>query len=432
MNQLTLYSQTLISDDHIIVTLKVGFCLDNVKEFTQGVIDLIDTIGYGSSKRYTDEDIKLREKYAIKVITYDEDINSYNADNYSSKGLVQIGIPISVCTQETGIPQIISTIMYPSVYAFICEYKVIDIELPENYLKYLPKPKYGLSIFEDKKLFQLGLILKPRSIIQEDLANLIVYKASIDGIDYIIDDELTVSPPNWKFEDRISFVMSLIKTAKKETGKEVKYIANISGAYKNSIKLAKIAEKYGVHGVMVNAISMGYDVIQTLAKNKKFKPFIVANMLGRDLMTGGKDFLIAPHILSFFARISGADVIYIGPFVGTVLSQKEQSSKFQWALTDPILKKNKISESYAIMSGGITPKNIIENKRIYSQYTMFSMGTSLCTHIEENVNVKIMLEIIQFILKKEEEKRIENIDNLVLELAKQEKFLTTLKQIGWV
>lgn len=431
MNQLKLYSQSLISEDHIIVVVKVGFCLKHIKVFTEGVVQLIDIIGFGNSKRYKDEDSILRENYTIKVITYDENLNDYNVDNYSTKGVISFAVPITICTIETGIPQIISTIMYPSVYSFICEYKVIDIEIPEKYLKSLPKPKYGLSIFNNDKKVQLGLILKPRSILQDRLANLLVYKACEGGIDYIIDDELTINPPHWKFEERVSFIMDLINLAKRETGKEVKYIANISGSYKNSLKLAKIAEKYNVAGVMVNAISMGYDVIQGLAKNKNFKPFIVANMLGRDLFTGGRDFLIAPHILSFFSRISGADAIYIGPFIGTVLSKKEQSSKFQWALTDPISKKYQVLQSYAIMSGGITPKNIIENKMIYSQNTMFSMGTSLCSYIENEVNVKNILEIINLILNINENS-LDDLSEIILELAKNDRYLTTLKQIGWI
>jgi len=323
--------------------------------------------------------------------------------------------------------------MYASVYSFINEFQVTDITLPDAYLKHLPKPKYGTSIFSgDDSNLKIGLILKPRSIINATIANEIVYKAGKAGVDYISDDELTIDPPEWPFKERMPFIKNLLLELKKDTGKDIKFIANISGSYETSMKFAKIAEKNNVDGVMVNTITMGYDVVQTLAKNKQFKPFIVANVIGRNLMAGGTKYLVSDHIHSFFARVSGADAVYTGPFVGTVKSRHEKASHFIWALTDSLSKKYPVKPSYAVMSGGLEPKNLLQNWRIYSSPVMFSIGLNLCNLIEEGVPVTLVLNIIRTVFEAEKAGGADRVEKDITNLAASDKsYLQILTKLGW-
>ena len=431
MNNPVIYTQTNVFQDHIVVKLKVGFMLQKNESFSDGVNKLIETISFGRKGEFDLERKGAREEYQVKVIGFDYDDSSYKNDEVT--GSIQIALPIKLCTINQGIPHIFASIMYASVYSFINEYQVTDIQFPDVYLKHLPKPKYGTSIFsDDENKLKIGLILKPRSIINANIASKFIYKAGQAGVDYISDDELTIDPPEWRFKDRIPFIKNLLLELESETGKSIKYIANISGSYDTSMKLAKIAEDNNVDGIMVNTITMGYDVIQNLAKNKRFKPFIVANVIGRNLMAGGTKYLVADYIHSFLARVSGADAVYTGPFVGNVKSRNEKASHFIWALTDSLSKKYPVKTSYAVMSGGLEPKNLLENWRIYQSPVMFSLGHSLCNLINQDISIVLVLKIIKTVFDAEKKGGAEEVERDITQLAASDKnYLQILNILGW-
>lgn len=423
-------SQANVDLDHVQVKMRVTFRLDKNEGFADGVTKLIETISYGGQGQFSLERVTAREEYMVKVIDFDED--SSEKENEPS-GRIQIAIPLNLCTVNQGLPQLISCIMYASVYSFISEYRVTDVIFPDTYLRSLPRPKYGTTIFQgESNDLKIGLILKPRSIINASIANEFVYKAGIAGIDYIADDELTTDPPEWPFHERVPFVIQLISQIKRETGKDVKYIANISGSYKESMRLASLAKSFGADGVMVNTISMGYDVVQTLAHDKKHKPFIVANVIGRNLMAGGPKYCMSDHIHSFFARISGADAVYTGPFVGSLTSRQQKAHHFAWALTDPLSKGYPAKPSYAVMSGGLAPNNLLENWRIYPGPVMFSIGLGLCNLMEQGVSIDTVFEIIRTVFDAERNGGADRVRHDILELAKKSKqYLETLNKLGW-
>lgn len=432
MKRLKIVSLSNVSNDHILVKLKIGFKLEKSESFADGVNKLIETISYGGRGEFEAERKDAREEYQIKTVGFEDD-GEISIKGNDITGRVEIAIPLKLCTPNQGIPQILSTVMYASVYSFITEFQVTDIHLPDAFLKHLPQPKYGTAIFSgnDHDL-RIGLILKPRSIINAEIANDIIGKAVKAGVDYISDDELTIDPPEWRFRDRIQFITGLLSDLENETGKKVKYIANISGSYQTSIKLAKEAEKFGVDGIMVNTITMGYDVVQSLARDKKFKPFIVANVIGRNLIAGGTKYLVADHIHSFLARVSGADAVYTGPFVGSVNSRHEKASHFTWALTDSLSKKHPVKKVYAVMSGGLEPKNLLENYRVYSSPIMFSIGLSLCNLMEQNAPITKVLEIIKTVFDAEKKGGAEQVDEDITHLAsKNHEYFQILKKLKW-
>jgi ribulose 1,5-bisphosphate carboxylase large subunit-like protein len=430
MRKPLIVSITNVSEDHIIVKLRVGFLLDNSESFSDGVIKLIDTISYGGKGDFESERSGAKYEYQIKTIGFE---NDGNAKGNEVTGRIQIAIPVKLCPPSIGIPQILSAIMYASVYSFITEFQVTDINLPDIYLKHFPEPKYGTTIFSGSENdLRLGMILKPRSILNAEIANELIGRAVDAGIDYITDDELTIDPPEWRFKDRVQFITSLLRDLKSETKKEVKYIANISGSFDTSMKLAKIADELGADGVMVNTITMGYDVVQSLAKNKKFKKFIVANVIGRNLMAGGTKYLVADHIHSLLARVSGADAVYTGPFIGNVNSRHEKAAHFNWALTDSLSRKYPVKKVYAVMSGGLEPNNLLENYRIYSSPVMFSIGLSLCNLIEQKISIEKVLEIIRTVFEAEKRGGAEQVEKDITQLAaKHPDYFQILKKLKW-
>ena len=432
MKRPQIFSLSNVYNDHIVVTLKIGFIVDKTESFADCVHKLVETISYGGKGEFGSERPFAREEYQVKIIQFQEDLPISENGNEIT-GRIQIAIPIKLCPINQGIPQILSVIMYASVYSFISEFQVTDIALPDAYLKHLTQPKYGTAIFPgDENELRIGLILKPRSILNAAIANELIGKAVYAGIDYITDDELTVDPSEWRFKERVKFITNLLANLENETGRKVKYIANISSSFENSMKFAMIADQYGADGVMVNTVTMGYDVVQALAKNKKFKRFIVANVIGRNLMAGGPKYLITSHILSFFARISGADAVYTGPFVGSVNTRHEKASHFTWALTESLSSKYPIKKSFAVMSGGLAPNNLLENYRIYSSPVMFSIGLSLCNLIEEGTSIEKVIEIIKTVFEAEKKGGAKQVEKEITELARKHvDYFKILNKLKW-
>lgn len=425
-----LHSYSNVSNNHIIFNLKVGFKLNQDEIFSDGVNNLIDIISFGGKSEFRLERSGARHEYEVKIISIDDDPIAKEEEAF---GRIQLAIPIKFCLANLGIPLLLSTIMYASVYSFITEFQVCDITLPDDYLKHLPKPKYGVSIFpESDRAFKIGMILKPRSILNKEIVNKLINNEGISEIDYIADDELTIDPPEWSFNERTSYVMSLINEIYCSTRKKIKYIANITASYKKCMELAKIAQDLEIDGVMINTITMGYDVLHELASDKSFKPFIVANTIGRNLVSGGPKYLIADHLHCLLARLSGADAVYTGPFIGNIKARREKAAHFTWALTDKLSKNQSVKASYAIMSGGLDLKNILGNYRIYSSPVMFSIGLSLCNLIEEGISVGKILKIVNTVFAAEKIGGQTKVEQAITELATNNKeYLKILNKLEW-
>lgn len=429
MAKLQLVNHSSIANDHLIVKLRVGLTVGTQKSFVEGLQQLIDTVSFGGEKIYHYERQGARESYRVKPLFYEE---IEKKDSGSIYGLVDLAIPIALCNPKDGIPLLLSIIYYASVYSFVQSFELLDIEFPDSYIRHFPGPKYGLSGLGNIDQIKFGLILKPRSVINQDRVNNVVYKAAKGGVDYIIDDELTVDPSEWGFVERISFVSNLLRTVKDEIGKHVYYIANVTSAHKRSLQFAHIAENMGVDGIMVNSVTMGHDVIQELSRNKSFRPMIVANVIGRSLISGGPSYRMSDHVICLLSRLSGADAVYTGTFAGDIKTKKEQASLFLRALTEPLSTKHPLKSCFAVMSGGINLRNILDNWRFYQGPAMIQMGSGLNEIIDDGISVQEIMNAAHIIFNLYREVGANNFNSELAKISNRDRaFQTTLAQLGW-
>lgn len=428
MAKLQLVSHSSIASDHIIAKIRVGLQLGTQTSFVEGLQLLLDTMSFGGEKVYKFERPDAREAYRVKPIFYEE-IEKRDKGNY---GFIDIAIPLALCNPKDGIPLLLSVIYYASVYSFVQSFELLDIEFPDNYIRQFPGPKYGTNALGNSDQIKFGLILKPRSVINQDRANDVVYKAAKGGIDYIIDDELTVDPTEWGFIERVSFVTNLLSSVEEETGKHVSYIANVTSAHKRSLHLAHIADDFGIDGIMVNSVMMGHDVIQELSRNKNYRPMIVANVIGRSLISGGPDYRMSDHVICLISRLSGADAVYTGTFAGDIRNKNEQASLFMRALTEPLSLRHPLKPCFAIMSGGINLRNVLDNWKFYLGPAMIQMGSGLNQLADADFPFDEIMNTAHIIFRLYKEVGEKNFHAELAKVAEKDRAIkNVLAKLGW-
>jgi ribulose 1,5-bisphosphate carboxylase large subunit-like protein len=377
--------------DHAIVKIRVAFDPASSRGFHELVAELVDATGVvpGTSPPYA-----ASTQVDLALVSVDEDIYSSSG----KRGTAEFAIPEKVFCEKGSLPLIIAIATYGSVYRFVREYQVIDLEFPSDAAQLeLVGPKFGPNLVATQHgSVRLGLILKPRFISNEQRLRTLVRSVACVGIDYITDDELTVGTPELPFERRIEIVMEELRHVERECGKKVPFIANITGSYSSAMSRATAAHNAGVRAIMVNTIAMGYDVVCDLACNPSCTLGIVANSVGRGVMTSG-GYRIAPEVLCKLARLAGADAVYTGPFVGTIDTMEQHAEKYRTALTQPYHRSCRRKHAAAVMSGGLGLPEIIRNEQLYRGDLFLSLGRDFIRPLDGGIEASVLLECVRLI-----------------------------------
>jgi ribulose 1,5-bisphosphate carboxylase large subunit-like protein len=287
---------------------------------------------------------------------------------------------------------------YGSVYKFVSEYQVIDMEFPSETMaqKDLVGPRFGGGIVQvEDGSTRLGLIIKPRFASDERQVRELVRSVAEAGVDYVIDDELTVRSPHLSFERRVRVVVEELGEVASRTGRSVPYFANVTGGYGGAMERARLAHDVGAAGIMVNTVAMGYDVVADIAADADRNLAIVANSIGRGVMTSGPLFRVAPELLCKLARLSGADAVYTGPLVGSTVTMTQRAQRFRTALTDPYHQSCSRRPAVAVMSGGLGLPEIVQNESLYRGELMLSLGRDFIQPLLAGLPATTLMECLR-------------------------------------
>jgi ribulose 1,5-bisphosphate carboxylase large subunit-like protein len=379
-------------DDHAIVKVRLAFDPASNHSFHDLVAELVDATGVlpGTTPA-------LDPSFDLALVGVDEDEYSTSG----KRGTAEFAIPQSVLPESGALPLLIAIATYGSVYRFVREYQVIDIEFPTDKTPQpdLCGPRFGPNLIPiDRNASRLGLILKPRFMANEDRVRTLVNAVARAGIDYIIDDELTVGTPPLSFERRVTVVLEVLQRIERETGRRVPFIANITGSYATAMSRAAFAESAGVRAVMVNTIAMGYDVLSELAGARDRRLGIIANSIGRGVLTSGPGYRIAPELLCKLARLAGADGVYTGPLVGDrIATMQQHAERYRQSLTQPFHKSCVRKHAAAVMSGGLGLPEIIRNEEVYAGDIFMSLGRDFIQPFDTGIGADVLLQCIRSI-----------------------------------
>ncbi len=380
--------------DHALVKVRVAFAADDDRTFYESVGELVEAIGV---RKDTSLAGAADHRWDLHLVNIDE-------DDYSSpgarRGTAEFAVPTGVLPVDGAVPLMLSIATYGSVYRFVREYQVIDLEFPSEAMSQhdLCGPQRGPEFISPRDAAaRLGAIIKPRFISDESNLRQLVRALASAEIDYLADDELTVGTPDLSFERRVGVVTTELEACAATTGRQIPYIANITGSYAGAMRRARAAADLGARGVMVNTIAMGYDVVSDLANDDGFDLGIVANSIGRGVLTSGPGYRVAPELLCKLARLVGADAVYTGPLVGDIATVEQHAERYLKVLTQPYHGACVRRPAAAMMSGGVGLPEIIRNEQLYRGDLFLSMGREFMRPLADGLDPSVLVHCIRAI-----------------------------------
>jgi ribulose 1,5-bisphosphate carboxylase large subunit-like protein len=134
--------------------------------------------------------------------------------------------------------------------------------------------------------------------------------------------------------------------------------------------------------------------VSTIASDSSREIGIIANSIGRGVLTSGPGFRIAPEVLCKLARLAGADGVYTGPFFGSINTELH-AERFHTALNGPYHRECARKPAAAVMSGGLGLPEIIQNEKLYAGDLFLSMGRDFVRPIDAGIPAAVVLDCIR-------------------------------------
>ena len=191
--------------------------------------------------------------------------------------------------------------------------RLLDIELPEVFIKAFPGPRHGIegtrARFDLKDLPAIGTIVKPSiGMLPEETAAAIAAFAE-GSIDFIKDDELSANPLYAPLEARIAAVMNIIDRHADKTGKRVMYAFNITGDLDHMRRGAEMILNAGGDCAMLSLNWVGTPAV--LALRREFPLFIHGHRNGWGLFSRAPMLGLEYCVYQKIHRLAGVDHIHV-------------------------------------------------------------------------------------------------------------------------
>jgi len=287
--------------------------------------------------------------------------------------LVRIAYPLDLF-EPGNIPQLLSSVG-GNVFGMkiVKNLRLVDIKLPENYIKFFEGPKFGIvgirKLFRISKRPLLGTIVKPKLGLNETEHARSAYEAWVGGIDIVKDDENLTNMKFNHFEKRVIETLKMRDLAEKKTGEGKFYMPNITAKTKEMLRRARFVKDQGCEYAMVDIITVGWSALQTLREeNNELNLILHAHRAGHAAFTKNPKHGISMLVIAKLARLIGVDQIHIGTanvgkMVGdeTTEIEEEIESKFVTELKGGHTLEQfwyHIKPVFAVASGGLHPGNI--------------------------------------------------------------------------
>lgn len=146
--------------------------------------------------------------------------------------------------------------------------KLLDIELPVEFLTKYQGPQFGVSGTRELSGVWgrplIGTIIKPSLGMSPQATAEQVRVLAEAGIDFIKDDELQTDGPQCPFMQRVSAVMRVLRAFADRTGKRVMYAANLTGEMDEMLRRHDHVVAEGGTCVMVSMNSVGLPAMKVL------------------------------------------------------------------------------------------------------------------------------------------------------------------------
>lgn len=269
-----------------------------------------------------DEDLRVR--YGAKVVSLKVGEKKPAKDNQkilSQKQLAfecQIQVAHPLLNFGPRIPNILSVIAGEGTFYCpgISAIKVMDIHMPDSFLKNFEGPQFGVSglrtllqIFN--RPFFFGVV-KPNIGLPPAEWSQLAYEAWMGGCDIVKDDEMLANAPYSSIEERTKYAGEALRRSVKESKNQKMLITNVTDEQDSIIPLYLSAKNNGANGVMLNGFFTGLGSIRTLRKKSELP--MMGHFTGLALYDRVQNFGIDGRVLVKLQRMAGCDIIGIPGF----------------------------------------------------------------------------------------------------------------------
>ena len=260
--------------------------------------------------------------------------------------------------------------------------RLIDAELPFDYIKYFKGPNYGKDII--KKIFKrkegpiTAVVPKPKlGYTAEEHAKKVAYSIWKGGMDVVKDDENLTNQNFNKFIDRVKYVAKYRDKAEKETGEVKEAFLNVtSPTFKELEKRIKIVYDHGFKYFMLDIVVSGFTAMQTASElAHDYNMAIHGHRASHGMFTKNPKHGMSMLYLAKLARLIGIDQLHIG----TVIGKLEGNKKEIIAMKDMLTKRKvneitnlrmpqewgRIKPTLPVVSGGLHPGILPDIFNIY-------------------------------------------------------------------
>ncbi|KAF0995901.1 MULTISPECIES: 2,3-diketo-5-methylthiopentyl-1-phosphate enolase [Geobacillus] len=296
-------------------------------------------------------------KYKGEVVAVEELGESERVNVYFGKRLKRAIVKIAYPTVNfsADLPALLVTTF--GKLSLDGEVRLLDLELPDEWKRQFPGPRFGIDGIRDK----VGVHNRPllmsifKGIIGRDLAYLTseLKKQALGGVDLVKDDEILFDSELLPFEKRITEGKAALQEVYEQTGKRTLYAVNLTGKTFALKDKAKRAAELGADVLLFNVFAYGLDVLQALREDEEIALPIMAHPAFSGAVTPSEFYGVAPSLwLGKLLRLAGADFVLFPSPYGSVALEREQALGIAKALTD---EQEPFARAFPVPSAGIHP-----------------------------------------------------------------------------
>jgi ribulose-bisphosphate carboxylase large chain len=314
---------------------------------------------------------------------------------HKKEGVIRVAYPPALFEQGN-VPQLLSSIA-GNVFGMksIKNLRLLDVRLPEGYIRSFAGPKFGIPGVRAKlrvrKRALIGTIVKPKLGLNEAEHAKSAYDSWVGGLDIVKDDENLTSMGFNKFEKRVVETLKMRDRAEAKTGEGKFYMPNVTSETNEMLRRANFVKNHGGEYVMVDIVSVGWSGLQTLRRaNEDLRLIIHAHRAGHAALTKNPKHGISMLVIAKLARLIGVDQIHVGTAnVGkmggdeTGEIEDEIESKFVAELRSGHSLEQfwyGIKPVFAVASGGLYPGSIPKLLKIMGNNIIIQAGGGVHGH----------------------------------------------------
>ena len=327
--------------------------------------------------RLDSESSELLENHLSVILDHPENLKN------KKEAIVKIAFPIkNFDLEKDGITQLICALMGGQMdIEVIHGCRLIDVELPEEFLKHFKGPKIGMDEIKKRTNCKnrplLGGIVKPKTgldiqTLKEVCANMVK-----GGVDFIKEDEILGNPSCCPFEERVKIVNDVVQNEASKLNKEVFYAPCVNSDMPYLLERIEFLVKNKIKAYHLN-IWTGLQMYKYL-RSFDFDIAMHYQKSGDRVLTDkNNNYSISWNVILKLARISGADFIHAGMWGGYLSDTKKDLSEWMSVLTS----KSEIGfkKTVPAYSCGSHPGLVDTTVKNFGHDIMMSLGGSLHGH----------------------------------------------------